>query len=303
MGRSRVLNTKPVAYLTCNGSPPVGDKPSLMTFSDAETLFHEFGHGLQHMLTHVEEGDAAGINNVEWDAVELPSQFMENWCYDVATVYDAGMAKHYETGEPLPRELFDKLCEQKTFQAGMGMCRQLFFGALDIELHHRYDPTGEPSPFDVQQALSKDYTVIPPLPEDRFLCGFGHIFAGGYAAGGISGGAFNPAVALGVDVGSAGQGVYWSFIYFAFEFIGAALAASVHKFLGKGDYSLGQKCVSEFLGTFFLVFTVGLNVAGGSPAGALSIGASLMCMIYALGGVSGANFNPEIGRASCRERV
>jgi len=120
------------------------------------------------------------------------------------------------------------------------------------------------------------------------------IVAGGYAAGGISGGAFNPAVALGVDVGSAGQGVYWSLIYFVYEFIGAALAASVHKFLGKGEYSLGQKCVSEFLGTFFLVFTVGLNVAGGSPAGALSIGASLMCMIYALGGVSGANFNPAV---------
>lgn len=125
------------------------------------------------------------------------------------------------------------------------------------------------------------------------------IVAGGYAAGGISGAAFNPAVALGVDVGSAGQGVYWSFVYFVFEFIGAALAASVHNFLGKSDYTMTQKCVSEFLGTFFLVLTVGLNVAGGSPAGALSIGASLMCMIYALAGVSGAHFNPAVTTTLC----
>jgi len=121
------------------------------------------------------------------------------------------------------------------------------------------------------------------------------IVAGGYAAGGISGGAFNPAVAFGVDVGSAGQGVYWCFFYWVFEIIGAVGAAMTHKFLGNGpEYGTGQKFVSEFLGTFFLVFTVGLNVAGGSPAGALSIGASLMCMIYALGAVSGANFNPAV---------
>merc|ERR1719149_269833 len=99
-------------------------------------------------------------------------------------IYGAGLAKHFETGEPLPRALFDKLCAQKTFQAGMGMLRQLYFGALDIELHHRYDPEDESvSPFDVQKRIAKDLSVIPPLDEDRFLCAFGHIFAGGYAAG------------------------------------------------------------------------------------------------------------------------
>lgn len=184
VGRSKVLDRKPVAYLTCNGSPPVGDKPSLMTFSEVTTLFHETGHGLQHMLTEVQHSPAAGINGVEWDAVELPSQFMENWCYDESTIYDAGLAKHYETGEPLPKELFQKLCEQKTYQAGMMMVRQLYFGALDIELHHRYDPvTDSRGPFDVQKDVAKDYTVMPPLPEDAFLSAFGHIFAGGYSAG------------------------------------------------------------------------------------------------------------------------
>jgi len=154
-----------------------------MTFSEVTTLFHETGHGLQHMLTTVPYKPAAGIENVEWDAVELPSQFMENFCYDAGTIYGSGLAKHYATGEPLPRELFDKLCEQRTFQAGMVMVRQLFFGQLDMSLHHRYDPDGEATPFDLQQELAQTMSVIPPLPEDRFLCGFGHIFAGGYAAG------------------------------------------------------------------------------------------------------------------------
>ena len=184
LGKSGVLDRKPVAYLTCNGSPPVEGKPSLMTFSEVTTLFHETGHGLQHMLTTVPHAPAAGISGVEWDAVELPSQFMENWCYDEATVYGSGLAKHYETGEPLPRELFKKLCEQKTFQAGMVMSRQLYFGALDMELHHRYDPAdATQTPFDVQRRLAATMTVLPPLAEDRFLCSFGHIFAGGYAAG------------------------------------------------------------------------------------------------------------------------
>jgi len=184
VGKSQVLNRKPVAYLTCNGSPPVDGKPSLMTFNEVTTLFHETGHGLQHMLTTVTHAPAAGISGVEWDAVELPSQFMENWCYDPATVYDAGMAKHYETGEPLPRELFDKLCEQKTYQMGMGMSRQLYFGALDMALHDSYDPADKStSIFDVQREIAGRMTVLPPLPEDRFLCSFGHIFAGGYSAG------------------------------------------------------------------------------------------------------------------------
>ena len=188
IGKSKAVNRDiPVAYLTCNGSPPVGDKPSLMTFREVETLFHEFGHGLQHMLTKAEEGDVAGINGVEWDAVELPSQFMENWCYDRPTVY--GFAKHYETGEPLPEEMFEKLCQQKTFNAGMMACRQLLFGQLDMELHSNFDPVaaekgeGE-SIFDVQRRMAAKYTPYNmPLDEDRFLCTFNHIFGGGYAAG------------------------------------------------------------------------------------------------------------------------
>jgi len=135
------------------------------------------------MLTTVPHKPAAGIEGVEWDAVELPSQFMEEFCYDEATIYGSGLATHYETGEPLPRELFAKLKEQKTYQAAMGMVRQLYFGALDMALHDTYSPKGGATPFDFQKQLAERFTVIPPLPEDRFLCGFGHIFAGGYSAG------------------------------------------------------------------------------------------------------------------------
>ncbi|MDJ0799947.1 MAG: M3 family metallopeptidase [Calothrix sp. MO_167.B12] len=171
----------PVAYLTCNQTPPVDDKPSLMTFSEVETLFHEFGHGLQHMLTKVNYVGAAGINNVEWDAVELPSQFMENWCYDRPTLM--GMAKHYKTGETLPEHYFQKLLAAKNYMSGSAMLRQLHFSFVDIELHHRYRPDGKESPKDVRLRIAKTTTVLPPLPEDSFLCAFGHIFAGGYAAG------------------------------------------------------------------------------------------------------------------------
>lgn len=184
LGRSQVLCRKPVAYLTCNGSPPVGDKPSLMTFNEVTTLFHETGHGLQHMLTKVPHAPAAGIQGVEWDAVELPSQFMENWCYDEKTVYDAGLAVHYETGEPLPKELFAKLKELQKYNAGMMMLRQLSHGKVDMELHHNYDPSGDRTPFDVQKEIADSgFALMPPLPEDRFLCSFNHIFAGGYSAG------------------------------------------------------------------------------------------------------------------------
>ena len=175
----------PVAYLTCNGSPPVGDTPSLMTFREVETLFHEFGHGLQHMLTTASVGDVAGISGVEWDAVELPSQFMENWCYDRTTIF--GFAKHWETGEPMPEEMFQKLCDQKTFNAAMMTCRQLYFGQLDLELHSNYDAeAGEEKEtiFEVQRRVAQKYTPYNmPLEEDRFLCSFQHIFAGGYSAG------------------------------------------------------------------------------------------------------------------------
>ncbi len=171
----------PVAYLVCNQTPPVDGKPSLMTFTEVTTLFHEFGHGLQHMLTKVDYPGASGINNVEWDAVELPSQFMENWCYDRPTLF--GMAKHYETGEPLPEEYYQKLVAAKNYMSGSAMLRQLHFGLVDIELHHRYQPGGEETPNQVRDRLAKTTTVMPPLPEDNFLCSFGHIFAGGYAAG------------------------------------------------------------------------------------------------------------------------
>jgi oligopeptidase A len=187
VGRSRLFRDAsgaerlPVAYLVCNQTPPVGDVPSLMTFAEVETLFHEFGHGLQHMLTRVEHGLAAGIRNVEWDAVELPSQFMENWCYHRATLL--GFARHWQSGEPLPDALYAKLCAARTFRAASMMLRQLHFGVTDLELHHRFDPEGSESPFDVERRVAERTTVLPPLPEDRFLCSFSHIFAGGYAAG------------------------------------------------------------------------------------------------------------------------
>ncbi|QIR35532.1 M3 family metallopeptidase [Tolypothrix sp. PCC 7910] len=171
----------PVAYLVCNQTPPIDGKPSLMTFNEVETLFHEFGHGLQHMLTKVDYTGAAGINNVEWDAVELPSQFMENWCYERPTLF--GMAKHYETGEPLPEHYYQKLIAARNYMSGSGMLRQLHFSSVDIELHSRYRPGGAETPADVRQRIAKTTTVIPPLPEDAFLCAFGHIFGGGYAAG------------------------------------------------------------------------------------------------------------------------
>jgi len=171
----------PVAHLVCNGTPPVGDTPSLMTFREVETLFHEFGHGLQHMLTTVDEADVAGINGVEWDAVELPSQFMENWCYDRPTI--RGLSAHYQTGEPLPDELFDKITAARNFRAASQMLRQLHFGMTDIYLHHQFDLSSNESPFDVQRRMAERTSVMPPLPEDRMLCAFSHIFSGGYAAG------------------------------------------------------------------------------------------------------------------------
>jgi oligopeptidase A len=171
----------PVAYLICNQSPPVDDQPSLMNFAEVETLFHEFGHGLQHMLTTVDFASASGINNVEWDAVELPSQFMENWCYHRPTLLSMG--KHYQTGEPLPDHYYQKLVAAKNFMSGSVMLRQIHFSWVDIELHHRYQPSPGKAANDVRLELAKKTTVLTPIPEDQFLCSFGHIFAGGYAAG------------------------------------------------------------------------------------------------------------------------
>ncbi|KAJ4714605.1 putative Oligopeptidase A [Melia azedarach] len=187
VSRSRVLSHNgstsrlPVAHMVCNQTPPVGDKPSLMTFREVETVFHEFGHALQHMLTKQDEGLVAGIRGIEWDAVELPSQFMENWCYHRDTLMS--IAKHYETGESLPEEVYLKLLAARTFRAGSLSLRQLRFACVDLELHTNYVPGGSESIFDVDQKVSKRTQVLPPLPEDRFLCSFSHIFAGGYAAG------------------------------------------------------------------------------------------------------------------------
>ena len=187
VGRSRLLAEGeetlrlPVAHVVCNQAPPVDGKPSLMRFSEVETLFHEFGHSLQHMLTTVEFGLAAGVCNVEWDAVELASQFMENWCYQRDTV--RGISAHVDSGEPLPDALFEKLDAARTYRSGSATLRQLYFAFTDLELHADLDPKGEETAFAVQQRVSKRTTVMPPLPEDRFLCSFSHIFAGGYAAG------------------------------------------------------------------------------------------------------------------------
>ena len=171
----------PVAYVICNQTPPVGDKPSLMTFYEMTTLFHEFGHALQHLLTTVEYSGAAGINNVEWDAVELPSQFMENWCYDRKTLF--GLARHYETGEPLPKVEYQKILATRNFMSGSAMLRQIHFSLLDLALHHRYRPGGQETIQELSDRIAAKTTILPPLPENAFLCSFGHIFAGGYAAG------------------------------------------------------------------------------------------------------------------------
>ena len=171
----------PVAYLVCNSTPPINDDPSLMTFREVETLFHEFGHGLQHMLTKVDLLEVSGINGIEWDAVELPSQFMENWCYHKPTLM--GIARHYKTDEQMPDELFQKIVAAKTFRSGQMMLRQIQFGILDLTLHHSYDPHSKKTPFDIQKEVASKTTVLPPLAEDHFLCSFSHIFSGGYAAG------------------------------------------------------------------------------------------------------------------------
>jgi oligopeptidase A len=159
----------------------LGNQPSLMTISEIETLFHEFGHGLQHMLTRVDQGLASGIRNIEWDAVELPSQFMENWCYHRETL--RGLSGHIQTGETLPDELFARITAARTFRAGSDLLRQVMLAATDLQLHQSAGP-GEPADaFQVYRQVAERTTVLPPLPEDRFLCSFTHIFAGGYAAG------------------------------------------------------------------------------------------------------------------------
>ena len=173
--------TLPVAYLVCNQTPPSKDKPSLMSFEEVQTLFHEFGHGLQHMLTTVNLPQAAGINNIEWDAVELPSQFMENWCFHENTLLN--IAKHYKTGEQLTSKDFAKLLKNRTFNCGIATLRQLHFAITDLRLHSNIDKNKGKTADEIRREVAELTTVIAPIKEDQFLCCFSHIFAGGYSAG------------------------------------------------------------------------------------------------------------------------
>jgi oligopeptidase A len=171
----------PVAYLTCNFTPPTNNEPSLLTHDDVTTLFHEFGHGLQHMLTKVDHLGVSGINGVEWDAVELPSQFMENWCWEQEAL--ALISGHYQTGEVLPDSLFDKMLAAKNFQAGMIMVRQLEFSLFDFRIHKDYDPEKGGRIYEILEQVRAQVAVIKPPKFNRFAHSFSHIFAGGYAAG------------------------------------------------------------------------------------------------------------------------
>jgi oligopeptidase A len=171
----------PVAYLVCNFTPPTGDQPALLTHDEVETLFHEFGHGLHHMLTQIDHLGVSGINGVEWDAVELPSQFMENWCWEKEAL--ALISGHYQTGEALPDQLFAKMLAAKNFQAGMMMVRQLEFSLFDFKIHQDYDPAQGGRIYQTLQSIRDRVAVVKPPSFNRFAHSFSHIFAGGYAAG------------------------------------------------------------------------------------------------------------------------
>jgi oligopeptidase A len=172
---------QPVAYLTCNFAPPAGGIPSLLTHDDVVTLFHEFGHGLHHLLTEIDWPSAAGIAGVEWDAVELPSQFMENFCWHRGTL-DL-FARHWQTGEALPEDLFRRMTAARHFHAGLFLVRQLEFALFDFRLHLEYDPTRGARMLELLDAVRDEVAVVRPPAWHRFPQGFSHIFAGGYAAG------------------------------------------------------------------------------------------------------------------------
>ena len=173
----------PVAYLTCNFNKPIGDKPALFTHDEVVTLFHEFGHGIHHMLTQINASGVSGIDGVPWDAVELPSQFLENWCWQPEAL--AFISGHFETGEPLPQEMLDKMLAAKNYQSAMQMLRQLEFSIFDFKMHRDYQPEQENSAY-IQNVLDKvrnEYSVVKAADFNRFQHGFGHIFGGGYSAG------------------------------------------------------------------------------------------------------------------------
>ena len=171
----------PVAYLTCNFSAPIGNTPALFTHNEVITLFHEFGHGLHHMLTQINILAVSGISGVAWDAVELPSQFLENWCWE-SQAMDL-IARHYQSGEHLPEELFNKMIAAKNFQAGMQMVRQLEFSLFDFRIHAEYDPDKGARIQEILDEVRAEVAVIKPPEYHRFQHSFSHIFAGGYAAG------------------------------------------------------------------------------------------------------------------------
>ncbi|MBM7037602.1 oligopeptidase A [Vibrio ulleungensis] len=171
----------PVAYLTCNFNKPIGDKPALFTHDEVVTLFHEFGHGIHHMLTKISVAPVSGINGVPWDAVELPSQFLENWCWEEQAL--AFISGHYETGEPLPKEMLDKMLAAKNFQSAMFILRQLEFGLFDFTLHTEYDPEVGAKVLETLAEVKAKVAVLPSLEWNRFSHSFSHIFAGGYSAG------------------------------------------------------------------------------------------------------------------------
>ncbi|WP_323925378.1 oligopeptidase A [Aeromonas veronii] len=172
---------KPVAYLTCNFNGPVDGKPALFTHNEVVTLFHEFGHGIHHMLTRIDVAGVAGINGVAWDAVELPSQFLENWCWESEAL--AFISGHYETGEPLPADLLEKMLTARNFQAAMQMLRQLEFALFDFRLHQEFDPANPAQLPALLDEVRSQVAVMTPPAFNRFQHSFSHIFAGGYAAG------------------------------------------------------------------------------------------------------------------------
>ncbi len=175
------LDQIPVAYLTCNFSPPVGDKPALFTHDEVLTLFHEFGHGLHHMLTRIDYPTVSGINGVAWDAVELPSQFLENWCWEREAL-DL-VSGHWESGEPIPQQLYERMIAARNFQSAMQMVRQLEFSLFDMRIHGEYDPARGGRIYEILEQVREQVAVVRPPAFNRFAHGFSHIFAGGYAAG------------------------------------------------------------------------------------------------------------------------
>ncbi len=225
----------PVAYLVCNFTPPVGNDPALLTHNEVVTLFHEFGHGLHHLLTKINYLPVAGIHGVEWDAVELPSQFLENWCWSREAL--ALLTGHYQTGDPLPDPLYQRMLAAKNFQAGIFMARQLEFGLFDFRLHRDYEPARGGQVLEVLDKVRSQVAVIIPPAYNRFANAFTHIFAGGYAAGYYS---YKWAEVLSADAFSA------------FEETGAFVPSTGARFrgsiLGVGGSRAALSCFVAFRG-------------------------------------------------------